>query len=213
MNRAAHSLALIAALTLPGAALAQEETLAPAPDDPIEAVPTDPPKSAELHSGFGLGFAAGATSGIGVAYRQHFDNGFGLQLAGIGFGGQDNVTANAGVNVMYTFARVWLARFYAVAGSMLIYTGQPVYDWSPCAVRPEDPVDPNWTCEPKRTGWQNRFMPTVGAGIGMEFHFTRNIGLALELPLSLWMAFDERGFLPQETRVWPIPNASLVFYF
>jgi hypothetical protein len=170
-----------------------------------------------LHTGFGLGFAAGATSGVGIGYRHHFGNRLGLQIAGIGFGDSQMVFGNVGANVMYTFARAWLARFYAVAGSMAVYNGGLVWDDSACIpVRPVDERDPaepvDWqTCA--KESWEHRYTTTLGAGIGIEFHFTRNIGLALELPVSVWLSFDRNGLVLDETRVWPVPNGSLVYYF
>jgi hypothetical protein len=164
-----------------------------------------PEERAPLGTGFGLGFAAGATSGIGLAYRHHFENGFGVGVAGIGWGDKNNVFADVGVTGTYTFARAWLVRFYALAGSMGFYNGSNVYG---CI--PEKPGDP--TCV-EETRWENRFVSSTGAGIGMEFHFTEHIGLALELPISVWLSFDATGFRADETRVLPVPNGALTYYF
>jgi hypothetical protein len=47
----------------------------------------------------------------------------------------------------------------------------------------------------------------------MEFHFTDHIGLALELPVSVWLPFESGGLVGSEVQVLPVPNAALTYYF
>jgi hypothetical protein len=169
-------------------------------------------KKAPLHTGFGLGFAGGATSGLGFAYGHHFENGWGFQTAGIGFGQRDLVFLNLGVGGMMTFARAWLVRFYGLFGAMGVYTLERQWDWSDCERAVPDngePVD----CQEKDLGLQNEFLFIPGAGVGMEFHFTDHIGFALELPVSIWLPFGPDGFAGDRFQILPVPNAALIYYF
>jgi hypothetical protein len=207
-----------------GKAVEADKATEPAAAAPIEAnaektEPTTTPKSpakkkAPLHSGFGLGFAGGATSGLGFAYRHHFKNGWGFHTAGIGFGQRDFVFLNLGANGMVTFARAWLVRFYGVFGAMGVYSLDRQYDWSDCeraVAVPEngEPVD----CQEKDLGLKSEFLFIPGAGVGMEFHFTDHIGFSLELPVSIWLPFDENGLVGEGFQILPVPNASLIYYF
>ena len=49
----------------------------------------------------------------------------------------------------------------------------------------------------------------IGVGIGMEFMLTQNVGLALELPVVVMIGVGEAG----NFGIYPIPNASLIYYF
>jgi hypothetical protein len=169
-------------------------------------------------SGPGIGFAAGALSGLGFTYRQHFPNGMGFNLGGLGWGSPRSAFANIGGTLNRTFARSRYARFYGLVGTMLVYNGNTTRD----PLAPPEPVQeviegeerpvPEPTREPSER-WVHTFDWLLGAGVGIEFHFTQNLGLALELPLSIWFNFDRDGFQRDEIDVVPFPNAALVYYF
>jgi hypothetical protein len=162
--------------------------------------PRNPPRAAQ-----GFGFAGGPTAGLGFSYRQHFENGFGVQAAGIGFGHSDFLFMNAGGEVLYTVASAWLVRFYVLGGLMGVYMAER--DWDSCYEAG------NTDCENRELPFAHNFLFTPGAGWGMEFHFTRHIGLALELPLSVWIPIGNGRLEGDGIQILPVPNAALTYYF
>jgi hypothetical protein len=211
-KRTGTSVLILAALMIlmTSSAAWAEEGPSPSPGSDAKAFSTA--------SGPGIGFAAGAISGLGFTYRQHFGNGWGLNLAGLGWGSSRQAFANIGGTFNRTFARSRFARFYGLAGTMLVYNGRVNF-------RPQEPIAPipvpvNGEERPdpvpvrEESGeWVHEFDLLVGAGTGIEFHLTRNIGLALELPISVWFNFQRDGFQPDEIDVVPFPNAALIYYF
>ncbi len=160
----------------------------------------------QMESGNGLGFGAGALSGVGIAYRRHFASKWGVQVAGIAFGDASSLLANLGVNLMRTLSRTQKVRFYALAGVSTFYSGSEGYSYPVC-----DPSVSYDSCAPVSTGWQNSGSLNFGAGIGMEFELTKSLGLAVELPVTVMLDFGREGL--EFGRVYPIPSAALIYYF
>ena len=164
----------------------------------------------QLESGNGLGFTAGLLSGVGIAYRRHFANKWGVQVGGIAFGDRSNLFASVGVNVMRTLSMTQKVRFYAVFGASTFYTGSEGYDYSTIPADCYNSADPK-ACEPTAMGWVNSASLNFGAGLGMEFMLAKNLGLAIELPITVMLDINDSGLA--FGRVYPIPTGSLIYYF
>ena len=59
----------------------------------------------------GIGFAAGATTGVGISYRRHLANKYGYQVTGILFGNSDNFFSSTGINILRTLHKTKKTRF------------------------------------------------------------------------------------------------------
>ena len=156
----------------------------------------------------GIGFAAGATTGVGISYRRHLANKFGYQVTGILFGSSTSFFGSAGINVLRTLHKTKKTRFLAIAGVSTFYSADNQIDWEKCRVaKPTDYEDPNFDpCAGVDPTWQHDLTVNLGIGIGMEFMVSENIGLALELPFVISVSSEDFS-------VYPIPNASLIYYF
>jgi hypothetical protein len=163
-----------------------------------------------LESGNGLGFSAGLLSGIGIAYRRHFANKWGVQVAGVAFGDRSSLLASLGVNLMRTLSMTQKVRFYAVFGASTFYSGSQGYDYSSIPVNCYE-VGGEKACEPTSTGWVSSASLNFGAGLGMEFTLAKNLGLAVELPITVMLDINDQGLT--FGRVYPIPTGSLIYYF
>lgn len=160
----------------------------------------------------GLGFAAGATSGLGISYRKHLANKIGYQITGIGWGNDSNLFISMGANFMKTLHATKRTRFMAIAGVSAYYRTRNEIDWNQCRdVSPEEwEANPNIDpCEGVEPSWRHGATINIGVGIGMEFMLTQNVGLALELPVVVMIGMGEASGLG----IYPIPNASLIYYF
>lgn len=160
----------------------------------------------------GLGFAAGATSGLGISYRKHLANKIGYQITGIGWGNDSSLFISMGANFMKTLHATKRTRFMAIAGVSAYYRTSNEIDWSQCRnVSPEEwEANPNIDpCEGVESSWRHGATINLGVGIGMEFMLTQNVGLALELPVVVMIGVGEASGLG----IYPIPNASLIYYF
>jgi hypothetical protein len=160
----------------------------------------------------GLGFAAGATSGLGISYRKHLANKIGYQITGIGWGNDSNLFISMGANFMKTLHATKRTRFMAIAGVSAYYRTSNEIDWSDCREVSQEEWDANPNidpCEGVDSSWRHGATINVGVGIGMEFMLTQNVGLALELPVVVMIGIGESSGLG----IYPIPNASLIYYF
>lgn len=140
----------------------------------------------------GLGFAGGWSSGNGFAYRQHFDNGFGVQLAGGAVGFPGGAGANLGVQLMRTLSIDEAIRFYGFLGASATYVGDNSYRFD------------------RFEGWQHQVLPVFGAGIGIEFKIVEHVGVSLELPIAVTTYYTNGNY--SFVSALPIPNVSLVYY-
>ena len=167
--------------------------------------------SPHYSSGPSLGFTVGGTSSVGVAYRRHFENQWGVQVGGIAFGDSNSLFASLGSMLMRTISKTQWTRFYALAGVSAFYRGaQAVAPIEPSCANPSDKTTCNIPSTPG-TIWTNSTLLNFGVGVGMEFLLRENLGLALELPLTLML--DVNSDAVKFSGVYPIPNASLLYYF
>lgn len=158
----------------------------------------------------GLGFTAGALSGIGLAYRQHFQNRWGFQIGGGAWGDQGGFEYHTGLEALRTFDRTKITRFYGqggvgVEGSREGYEGF----W----------YDTTHIPQYYSTQWNSTVL-YLGIGIGMEIgEPIKGIGAALEFPFLYkreWFQSWENEKLVDKGSGWeviPIPSASVVYYF
>lgn len=149
----------------------------------------------------GVGFTAGMLSGLGLAYRRHFANKYGIQVGGIGFGDRDSIFGNLGINLLRTLSKRDAFRLYVLTGVSIYYSGDNYADWV---------CEPNRECYQSEAEWNSSTSLNFGAGIGIEMVFAKHLGLALELPLVVMLKpTGENTF----EGIYPIPNASLIYYF
>ncbi len=148
-------------------------------------------QNGSLDTQAGWGFAAGATSGSGIAYRKHFEGDLALQVAGIVFGDKQSLNATFGVHLMHNLSESERLRFYFIGGAGLGY-------------------DLNrYTLD---DSWRSNNSYRIGAGIGMEFKLIDgNLGFSLDLPLTIFFA-DGNGEVEFDG-IYPIPTAALIYYF
>lgn len=133
-----------------------------------------------------FGLAVGLLSGTGLAYRQNWDNGMGAQLAGFLLDTSNFFTANIGLNAFYTLHRTKYVRFYIPAGVSayrINYAQKPYKDWTSLF---------------------------VGGGYGMAYGISKQIGVALELPLNVEIRMKDR---PRYGGIYPIPSLALLYFF
>ena len=141
--------------------------------------------------------------------RRHLANKYGYQITGILFGNSDNFFSSTGINILRTLHKTKKTRFLAIAGVSAFYSANNEIDWDKCqVVKPGDyENNPNFDpCAGIDPSWNHDLTVNVGIGIGMEFMVSENIGLALELPFVISVSSDDFS-------VYPIPNASLIYYF
>ena len=155
----------------------------------------------------GMGFAAGAITGLGISYRRHLANKWGYQFTGIPWASSSSYFVSLGANFMKTLHATKRTRFMAIGGVSTYLRGNYDIDWDRCDYsKPQEPgedyVDP---CAGLEEQWNRSNTVNIGVGIGMEFSLGQNIGLAIELPVVL-MIGNEFG-------IYPIPSVSLIYYF
>jgi len=155
----------------------------------------------------GMGFAAGAITGLGISYRRHLANKWGYQFTGIPWASSSSYFVSLGANFMKTLHATKKTRFMAIGGVSTYLRGNYSIDWERCDYsKPqapgEDYVDP---CAGLEEQWNRNNTINIGVGIGMEFSLGQNIGLAIELPVVL--------MLGNEIGIYPIPSVSLIYYF
>jgi hypothetical protein len=158
----------------------------------------------DYSTSLGLGFSAGTTTGIGFACRKHFNNRFGFHIGTIALGGNDDSDMyedewfwiNVGGQIMYSMHRSANKgfRFFFLGGAQIIIDADKdsEYNWET-----EETSDPEWSVD-------NTYI--IGAGLGIEFMLHENVGFSFELPLSAQFRNDGFG-------MYPIPNASLIYFF
>jgi hypothetical protein len=162
----------------------------------------------------GMGFSAGALSGVGIAYRRHFANRWGIHVSGIAYGDATMVWSNVGVNFMRTMSLTARTRFYIVTGVAAFYDGSEQSNYVEVPACPME--KPN--CDPYAelgSEWVNSVTLNFGAGIGMEFLLTKNLGLAIELPITIMLGISDSAWAPgaRLNGIYPIPSGALIYYF
>ena len=127
----------------------------------------------------GMGFAAGAITGLGISYRRHLANKWGYQFTGIPWASSSSYFVSLGANFMKTLHATKRTRFMAIGGVSTYLRGNYDIDWDQCdysiTQEPgEDYVDP---CAGLEAQWNRSNTVNIGVGIGMEFSLGQNIGL------------------------------------
>lgn len=169
----------------------------------IQVVLEDP--EVKYSSGIGLGFGGGWTSGVGIAYRQHFANHWGLQVAAVPYDDDTSTFISGGANAFYTLHKSGILRFYVLGGGAVFHNATYGQDWEKC-----DYTDPNAVCDPDYE-WTKETLVNAGVGIGLEFRFLGNLAIAIEAPISVSFKADRDGFGYDRVAYWP--NGALVYYF
>lgn len=160
----------------------------------------------------GVGGTAGSTTGVGLSFRHHIPYyGIGYQLTAGGFGSPTNFLVTSwGLQTTLTFASMKYARIYALVGtaSFLSRTYQPSERYCNWDEATQQEVD----CETMPDTFVHGALTSIGAGLGIEFLLWDTIGLAFDLPLSVSLALGDQDGL-SFVGLFPIPNASLIYYF
>jgi len=178
-------------------------------EPPVRVV--DATMQARVGSTHGVGFTAGLVSGLGFAYRKHFENNFGVQIGGIGWGSKTDSFVNLGVAAIRTVRRSGKVRFYGLAAASVFRSNGRDFDYRDCAPRMAlvDPTPaPCVPVEGRRTTGSLNF----GVGIGLEFTPSEHVGLSFELPLSLMLDLEKNNRFARKG-IYPIPGVSLIYYF
>ena len=138
-----------------------------------------------------VGLSFGPTRGTGFAYRTiDYGTGIGYQFAGLPLVGPDEGLVMGGASALYVLHKGSRGIAYVSIGIA------GAYGWDDCTS--DDEAD----CKDD-SGYGYSF----GPGIGAEFRFLDNFGLALELPLAVHVADSQFAGL------YPIPNTSLVYFW
>ncbi len=72
---------------------------------------------------FGLGFAGGPASGVGISFRHHLPSQFSYQLIGGVFRATDRLYYSVGSEFQYDVSRSSFVRFYAAGGVSYFFSG------------------------------------------------------------------------------------------
>lgn len=138
------------------------------------------------------------SSGIGLSLRKHFASRWGFHTGAIAFAGGDGMWGNFGIQGMYSFKRTRLLRLYMLTGSTVFVNATTLRN-APNHKRIS--VDANLS---------------IGAGFGIELHFTPTFGWAIELPLILTLDLNPKvsnTILDSTVSFLPIPSTAFSFYF
>ena len=159
---------------------------------------------------FGAGLTAGSTSGIGITNRYHHWSGLGYQLTIGAFGNPDFFVGSVGSQMTYTFASIDNARIYSLTGIGYFFNSQVNHSYSMCDWDSVEEREINCVNIPETVSYGAAF--SFGVGLGIEVILWDTLGISLELPLSALLSVGTTsGF--ETLGVFPIPNASLVYYF
>lgn len=176
--------------------------------------PPDSSSSAPDHkdSYFGVGLSAGATSGIGITNKYHSSHNIGYQFTGGIFGTPDDfIFASIGAQLTYTFGSIKNARIYGITG-IGSFLGRTVEgEWDRCDWNEETQTEENCVHIPELVSYGAIF--NFGAGLGIELILWDTLGLSFDLPLSTSVSIDSGWGYINLLGFFPIPNASLVYYF
>jgi hypothetical protein len=123
----------------------------------------------DLHrSVYGLGFAFGPASGLGLSFRHHLPTTVSYEINGGIIKVDDRMSYSIGGEVQFDLARNRVIRFFAAAGCSYFYTGKTSHN------------------EMEGPG-------RIGAGLGGEFHAGSGVHTTLEL---LFTYFNDGTVLP-----------------
>jgi hypothetical protein len=198
MKRWPILLSVLGCLMAPPALAASDEAAKPAPVD---------------YSRKGIGFTAGATSGVGFAWRDVKSNGLGYSVGGgIWVDDFKNLSARwaAGVQGLKVLHQTDWWRLYALVG-MQSY-GYPTY--LPVTTGPTAPVVGKTESPPelevKEPVRVTESILNVGGGIGLELGGSPGVSITFELPVVLGYSF---GPTPALKHLLPFPNLMVLYNF
>lgn len=167
--------------------------------------PAPAPDKTPYATGWGIGVSAGTTSAIGLSTRKHFANRWGVHLGGIYIFHDNLHFATVGAQALYTLARGRKTRLYGLLGTQFLL--QHDVNQGPQNDLPGPQPD---------TSSNTRSTLFVGPGLGLEIHFTRHFGWALEVPATVVFALDgDEDRLPfgGPVNLIPAANTAFTFYF
>lgn len=162
----------------------------------------------------GIGFTAGATSGVGFAWRQVFPSGVGYSVGGGVWVDQfQDISARwaAGVQGIKVLHQTDWWRLYALVGVQSY--GYPTYlPVSPTPTAPVvsptgEPAKPEAVLPPVKV---HESILNVGGGLGLEFGGPPGVTVAFELPVVLGYSF---GPTPGLKHLLPFPNLMVLYNF
>jgi len=152
----------------------------------------------------GWGFVAGSMSGVGLAYREWNEEGRGRHYGGLLFGSASSVAANFGANWMRSFREGAHSRFYLIYGAGAFAQAENPPSYMSC-------MESDSSCSIHDDSWSSSLTLNVGCGVGLDFEVKDNLRLGIEVPLQLMVSFG--GEDPGFQGIYPIPSASLIYYF
>ncbi|MFQ5797674.1 MAG: hypothetical protein ACE5H0_03155 [Bacteroidota bacterium] len=117
---------------------------------------------------FGLGFAAGATTGLGISFRHHLPSRISYGIIGGIIKVDRDLSYDIGFEAQWDLSRNEAARFFAVGGTSFFYSG---------------------TSDENKLEGPLRF----GLGIGGEFNYLGVLNVSLE---GLFTFFSDGTILP-----------------
>ena len=167
-----------------------------------------PSLAQEKNDYFGLGAAAGATSGVGLTHKGYLSD-FGYQLTLGAFGSpNDMLMGSVGGNLSYTFAKMKYARLYGLAGVGTFFNRTVEHEYEMCDWNQISQRDENCVTVPESI--HHGTVANIGLGLGIEVLFWDTLGISFDVPLSTSIGLGDGVEL---LGFFPIPNLSLIYYF
>jgi len=162
----------------------------------------------------GLGFAAGAISGLGLSYKQHLPN---LYVPQVAFGVlkyEDELDINLGFALQRTFHATDLVRFYGITGLSFFWERDEWDEWVYDRMGGSEHLG-------KAKETERKF--NTGIGIGIEVLLWKRIGVAVDGEYTVM--FRSRDFSSpnpesyyggttgDETEIRFLPQIAAHYYF
>jgi hypothetical protein len=153
-----------------------------------------------------IGFVAGSTHGVGLAYSKQHSDGNGWQVSALPIVEENlNSTVFLGATAFRTLNSTNWGRAYMSLGIATLYRKDDGITW-------EWNCDGNGACGDKEVQGEKEEMllMSFGPGVGLERRW-KQFALALELPLAIQIGRAANQFHFMGMR--PIPNFSLMYFW